>query len=93
MSTDDSPREGTDQENRTRHAELEELPNEALALELEGAKEDLRSAANEVTYALLNEDAALTDGDVSDLSDAVHELRAGVEAVTQRVPPEHRHGE
>lgn len=93
MSTSDPPREGTEQEDRPRHAELEELPNEALALELEGAKQDLRSAADDVTYALLNEDRAVTDAALGELSDAVHEVRAAVEAATQRVPPEHRKGE
>ena len=91
MSGTDVPSDGGERD-RPRHAELEELADDDLASVVAEAKADVWDAGDRVERGL-NGERPLTDGDVSDLSDAVHELRAGVEAVTQRVPPEHRYGE
>ena len=69
---------------------LEELDDEDLALILEDQKGEAKDAVNAATRALLNDSEPLTDDKAARVAKVGNALRALSDALSPRVPYEHR---
>ena len=92
MTADDTtPEKGQDSTELAREGfPMREATDEEIALALEEEKQKVRSAANDVSRALLNEDVPLTDETVGDLWKAADAVTALSRTLTLRVPEAHR---
>jgi hypothetical protein len=92
MTADDStPNEGQDSTDIDRESfPLKEATNEDLALALEDHRQEMRSAVDDVSRALLNESEPLTDEKVDRLWTAADEVAALSRTLVLRVPDAHR---
>lgn len=90
-ANDTTPEKGQDGTELEREGfPLKEATNEEIALALEEEKQKVRSAADDVSRALLNEDVPLTDVTVGDLWKAADAVTALSRTLTLRVPEAHR---
>lgn len=69
---------------------LRDEPDDDLAVVLEEQKENAIAAVDEVTRALVNDDAPLTDRKVHELSEVGDALTALSRTLSTRVPDEYR---
>lgn len=92
MTADDTtPEKGQDSTELAREGfPLREATNGEIALALEEEKQKVRSAADDVSRALLNEDVPLTDEMVQRLWSSSDAIRALSQTLTLRVPEAHR---
>jgi len=91
-ANEDSPEKGQESID-TDGFPLRDESGEDLAMEFEGEKQEVRSAVDDVTKALLNDSEPLTDEKVERVAEATDRLSALWRTLTLRVPDEHRREE
>jgi ATP-dependent exoDNAse (exonuclease V) beta subunit len=90
-ANDTTPEKGQDSTELEREGfPLNEATNEEIALALEEEKQKVRSAADDVSRALLNEDVPLTGDMVERLWSASGAVTALSRTLSLRVPKAHR---
>jgi hypothetical protein len=86
-STPDTGKDSTELDSES--YPMREASEEELALAIEEEKEKFREAANEVSRALLNDDAPLTGEKVAALWDSADRTDGLMRTLVERVPEEH----
>lgn len=89
-TTTERNQERIDWEDQQVSEELRQLGDMDLSLAVEDEKQAVRSGADSVEKALLNEDVPLTDEKVSDLWTAAERLASIAGVLCERIPEEHR---
>jgi hypothetical protein len=86
-----NPERGHDStESEDEYPPMQDASDIEIALELEGRKQDAKTAINDVCEALLNDDVPLTDEKVGRMWDAASRIDHLCETLVQRVPDEHQ---
>lgn len=84
MEVNDSSQDGIEFESYP----LDDKDDETLALVLEGERQEVKEATDEVTRALLNDDEPLTDEQIDALTEAAQRIDALTRTLSKRVPDE-----